>query len=266
MVTAMKDSAVDGGYESRTLPVADSNSAAPAAPSTDMESPMAPSPTAESQSDIMGPQPAFLDPYLAVRDMLWLLPGINDLVRNAVERIPRICAYNSVYFLKVVLDLQSTYLSLQPLPPDDRILEKQYVVKIADLMATRIARKGTELGSLSRELQLRTLTSALTLLHHHNVTNLDNDTYARLLNCVLDPDSEFEYRYHHFEPGSFMCEGDIEYLVRYACDLIRRMPPSPEDSEILQPFGPSAIHFLFATGLVVSSLRADCIIGFSDNF
>lgn len=211
-------------------------------------------PSARSISSAMDPEPAHIDPYLAVRKMLWMLPDINDLVESAVERIQRVCAYNSVYFLKVVLDLQWTYLSLQPSPPEEVMLEKKHVMKIADFMATRMARRETEPGSLSRELQLRTLTSALMLLHRYEIRNLDDDTYAKLLHSVSERDSENEVRFLDGDNrGEYMAEGDIEYLALYACDLIRCLPPNKPDSEVLAEFGQPAVYFMIAAGMIVSA-------------
>src|SRR5690606_4568136 len=98
-----------------------------------------------------------------LRDLLWLLPGIDELVGTALGKMERACAYNSVYFLKVVLELQWAYLYLRPPPPHDVMLDRRHVHKIAELMSARMSRRERETGSLSRELQLRTLVAALTL-------------------------------------------------------------------------------------------------------
>ena len=202
----------------------------------------------QSLTTIPEPPPVHEDPFLSVRDALWFHTSINDLVRIALEKMDKAFAYNSVFFLKAVLDLQVQYLALQPPPPAKVKLEFIHVQRIADILSVRLARREKDGSSLSRELQLRTLVSALTLLSQSKNFRLDNDAYASLLHRLSERDHDNLMRY---SSAIFGC-GDTEYLARYACDLVRCMP---NDFAMYQigGFGSQAVHFMLAAGLVVRS-------------
>ncbi|RPA86284.1 hypothetical protein BJ508DRAFT_302185 [Ascobolus immersus RN42] len=181
-----------------------------------------------------------------LRDLLWYLPGIDELVGNALGRMERACAYNSVYFLKVVLELQWAYLYIRPPPPHDVMLDRRHVHKIAELMSARMSRRERETGSLSRELQLRTLVAALTLLTYLNTGNLDNDTYALYIKDLSEKDAEYEYQFHNGTTRQVGCGGDNEYLLRYASDLVRCKAPDEFETMNTLEFR----HYMLAAGLI----------------
>jgi hypothetical protein len=191
----------------------------------------------------------YVDPFIAVKEMLWLLPGINDIVSNTLDRMEKAFAYNSVYFLKVILDLQSLYIPMRPEPPQEAILAEDSILKIASVLSGRLAKKESDTTSLSRELQLRTLISALSLLYQLNVGKLNSDTYAKLLRDVTEREAENEARVAKGEADSFRT-GDNEFLTRYACDLIRCLPN--DFPPTLEKLSQGSIHFLFAAGFIVS--------------
>lgn len=196
----------------------------------------------------------YVEPYVAAKETLWLVPGIDNIVRGALKRMAKAFAYNSAYFLKVILDLQVTYLGLNPAPAPDTVLDRNLVLRIAEIMAGRMARRDRDNNSPSRELQLRTLVSALTLLYQIKIEKLEDYTYAKLLKDVSERDSDNQTK---FEEGRRNCgrpgNGDVEFLVRYACDLIRCLP-----SDLPNFNGPNSqamnVHFLFAAGFIVSHL------------
>ncbi|KAG0635106.1 hypothetical protein HOY80DRAFT_475702 [Tuber brumale] len=198
------------------------------------------------REDGAGSNSAQLDLFVIAKEMLWLLPGINGVVRNALNRMKKAFAYNSVFFLKVILDLQATYYSLsQPLPADV-FLEIDLVLKIAEVLAGRMVRKDKDGISPSRELQLRTLVSALSLLYQLRIGKLDNSAYAKLLKDISERDYDNQAKYTE-DFGERVSNGDVEFLVRYACDLIRCMPSElPKFAEM----NSQAIHFLFAAGYI----------------
>lgn len=192
----------------------------------------------------------FIEPYVTAKEALWLVPGIDYIVQNTLRRMEKSFAYNSVYFLKVILDLQVTYLGLDSAPPPDTLLDTKLVLRIAELMAGRMAQKDKDNASLSRELQLRTLVSALSLLYQvrPRIEKIENETYAKLLKDISERDTDNRAR---FEAGDDekRNSGDIEFLVRYACDLIRCLPSDiPSFNDLNTP----TIHFLFAAGFIVS--------------
>lgn len=194
----------------------------------------------------------YVEPYVSAKETLWLVPGIDNIVRGALRRMAKAFAYNSVYFLKVILDLQVTYLGLNPAPAPDTVLNRNLVLRIAEVMAGRMARRDRDNNSPSRELQLRTLVSALSLLYQIKIEKLEDYTYAKLLKDVSERDSDNQAKFeegrgNHGKPSN----GDVEFLVRYACDLIRCLPsdlPNFNDSNS-QAIN---IHFLFAAGFIVS--------------
>ncbi|PWW72792.1 hypothetical protein C7212DRAFT_223317 [Tuber magnatum] len=193
-----------------------------------------------------GPDSAQLDLFVTAKEMLWLLPGINGVVRNALNRMKKAFAYNSVFFLKVILDLQATYHSLKQPLPHDVYLGIDLVLKIAEVLAGRMARKDRDGTSPSRELQLRALVSALSLLYQLRIGKLDNSAYAKLLKDISERDYDNQARYTEGF-GERVSNGDVEFLVRYACDLIRCMPSElPKFTEM----NSQAIHFLFAAGYI----------------
>lgn len=201
-----------------------------------------------------GSEPEYVEPYVMAKETLWLIPGIDNIVRSALKRMEKAFAYNSVYFLKVILDLQVTYLGLSPAPAADTVLDTSLVLRIAEIMAGRMARRDRDNNSPSRELQLRTLVSALSLLYQIRIEKLEDYTYAKLLKDVSERDSDNKTR---FEEGrgndGKPSNGDVEFLVRYACDLIRCLPsdlPNFNDSNSQA----MNVHFLFAAGFIVSRL------------
>ncbi|CUS10604.1 unnamed protein product [Tuber aestivum] len=200
------------------------------------------------REDGAGSDSAQLDLFAAAKKMLWMHPGINGVVRNALSRMKKAFAYNSVFFLKVILDLQATYHSLPQPPsfPDDVYLDIDLVLRIAEVLAGRMVRKDKDGVSPSRELQLRTLVSALSLLYQLRIGKLDNSAYAKLLKDISERDYDNRARYTE-DSGEWVSNGDVEFLVRYACDLIRCMPSElPKFTEM----NSQAIHFLFAAGYI----------------
>lgn len=196
----------------------------------------------------------YVEPSVTAKTTLWLVPGIDNIVRSALRRMEKAFAYNSAYFLKVILDLQVTYLGLNPAPAPDTILDRNLVLRIAEVMAGRMARRDRDNNSPSRELQLRTLVSALSLLYQIKIEKLEDYTYATLLKDVSERDSDHQTKFEEFEgKGNYgkPSNGDVEFLVRYACDLIRCLPsdiPNFNDSNSQA----MNVHFLFATGFIVS--------------
>lgn len=202
-----------------------------------------------SLSTVPDPPVVYEDPYLSVRDGLWFHAGINELVRTALYKMEKAFAYNSVFFLKAVLDLQLHYLALElPLPPSVK-LEPCYAERIAEILALRLARREKDNSSPSRELQLRTLVAALSLLDQQQ-WKLENDAYAKLLDRISERDYENHTRYLGEGLFSVLGSGDCEFLVRYACDLVRSMPNDYQLRKI-ETFGSQAVHFMIAEGLVV---------------
>lgn len=201
-------------------------------------------------STIPDPPSAYEDPYLSMRDALWFHSGINDLVKTILEKMERMFAYNSIFFLKSVLDLQIYYLAVDPPPPPTVKLDLCNVQKIAEKLVARLARKDKDNSSPSRELQLRALVSALSLLGQSREWKMDHDAYASLLNRL----SERDYRnFTKFLSGGLIPtfgNGDFEFLVRYACDLARCMPNDFVMNQ-LDGFGSQAVHFMLAAGFVV---------------
>lgn len=196
----------------------------------------------------------YIEPYVAAKETLWLVPGINNIVRSALRRMEKAFAYNSAYFLKVILDLQVIYLGLSPAPAPDTVLDRKLVLRIAEIMAGRMARKDRDNNSPSRELQLRTLVSALSLLYQIKIGKLEDYTYAKLLKDVSERDSDNQTKFEEGR-GNYRrpSNGDVEFLVRYACDLIRCLPsdlPNFNDSNSQA----MNVHFLFAAGFIVSYL------------
>lgn len=189
----------------------------------------------------------FIEPYVTAKETLWLVPGIDYIVKNVLKRMEKSFAYNSVYFLKVILDLQVTYLGLNSSPPPDTLLDTSLVLRIAELMAGRMARKDKDSTSPSRELQLRTLVSALSLLYQVRIEKIENETYAKLLKDISERDADNRARFEAGEDDERPNSGDIGFLVRYACDLIRCFPSDiPSFNDLNKP----TIHFLFAAGFI----------------
>ncbi|KAF8537063.1 hypothetical protein BDD12DRAFT_888648 [Trichophaea hybrida] len=188
----------------------------------------------------------YVDPFIAVQEMLWLLPGINDIVSNTLDRMEKAFAYNSVYFLKVILDLQVLYIPTKPTLPPEAILDENHILRIAGVLSGRLTRKESDSASPSRELQLRTLISALSLLYQLKVEGLNSDVYAKLLRDVTKRDAENEAKQANGGPDSFRT-GENEFLTRYACDLIRGLP---SDLPTFKDLNQEAIHFIFAAGFV----------------
>ncbi|KAF8460629.1 hypothetical protein BDZ91DRAFT_738835 [Kalaharituber pfeilii] len=199
------------------------------------------------------------DPFLSAKDALWFHTGINELVRIALEKMKKAFAYNSVFFLRAVLELQIQYLALKPFPPAAVILEIQYIQRIADIMSKRLARREKASSDLSRELQLRTLVAAISLLSQYPNFKINNDSYASLLNYVSARDYEDHVRYLTEGCWNTLGNGDCEFLVRYACDLVRCMPNDFAMFHICG-FGPPAVHFMLAAGLVNQS-EGDLTVG-----
>lgn len=191
------------------------------------------------------------DPYVAIREMLWLLPGISEIVKNTLERMEKAFAYNSVFFLKSVLDLQSTYLTIRPRPEPAVVLDTTLVLRIAETLSGRLTRREKDVASPSRELQLRTLISALTLLYQRDEGKLDNDTYAKLLRDVSERDAENGAKHHQKAYENKFRTGENEFLTRYACDLIRCMPSDIDP--LFEDLNSETIHFIFAAGFIVRS-------------
>ena len=198
----------------------------------------------------------YIDPLIAVKEMMWLIPGINEIVDDILDRMEKRSrfAYNSVYFLKVILDLQALYLPMKPAPESEIVLDVTRILRIARVLSGRLARKSNvghgqnyPSASLFRELQLRTLISALSLLYQYFGT-LNSDSYARLLRDVTEREAEIEARRTRED---YMETGENEFLTRYACDLIRCLP---SDLSGYRGCNQEAIHFLFAAGFIVSKL------------
>ncbi|KAI5780820.1 hypothetical protein EDC01DRAFT_256485 [Geopyxis carbonaria] len=183
------------------------------------------------------------DPFIEVKDSLWLFPNIDNVVRHTLARMEKMFAYNAVYFLKVVLDLQSVYLPIKP--PKTALLDVNLVLEIAKVLSTRLIRRGSS-TPLSQELQLRTLISALTLLHQMGMEKLNSDIFAELLRHVSERDADNEAKVK--EGKGSLDSVDDEFLTRYACDIIRGLPTDlpPMTKDLNQ----EAIHFLFATGFI----------------
>jgi len=190
----------------------------------------------------------YVDPFIAVKEMLWLLPGINGIVSSTLERMEKAFAYNSVYLLKIILDLQSQYLPLRPVSPE-AMLSEDGIIRIACVLSGRLAKKDGDASSLSRELQLRTLISALSLLHQLNSGSLDSDAYTKLLRNLTERDAHNKDKREKGAPDSFRT-GENEFLTRYACDLVKCLQ---SDLPIPRELNREAIHFLFAAGFIVSA-------------
>lgn len=189
----------------------------------------------------------YVDPFIAVKEMLWLLPGINGIVSSTLDRMEKAFAYNSVYLLKIILDLQSQYLPLRPVSPE-AMLSEHGIIRIACVLSGRLAKKDSDAASLSRELQLRTLISALSLLHQLNSGNLDSDSHTKLLRNLTERDSHNEAKREQGGPDSFRA-GENEFLTRYGCDLVKCLQA---ELPIPKELNREAIHFLFAAGFIVS--------------
>lgn len=194
----------------------------------------------------------YVDPFIAVKEALWRIDDIDGLVERTLDRMGRAFAYNSVYFLKIALELQAAYLTMKHRPPASTLLDLKLVLRIAEILSSRLTRKEKDNISLSRELQLRTLVSALTLLPHLDVGKLPGDTYMQLLRDISERDADNEQTYSACS-GAALKSGDNEYLTRYACDSVRRLPADvPPMFEDLEYLNEEATHFLFATGFIVS--------------
>lgn len=209
-----------------------------------------------STSTIPSPPAIYEDPYLSVWDALWFHTGINDLVRIALYKMERAFAYNSVFFLKAALDLQLHYLALGLSISLSVQLDISYVERIAEILAVRLARREKDNNSPSRELQLRTLVSALSILSKQK-RKLKDEAYTTLLDRLSERDHENNVRYISEEmlpafsggdPPDY--GGDCEFMIRYACDLVRGMP-NDFGLHQFEGFGSQAVHFMFAEGLVV---------------
>ncbi|KAI5854379.1 hypothetical protein BZA05DRAFT_335629 [Tricharina praecox] len=187
----------------------------------------------------------YVDPFIAVKEMLWLLPGINGIVSSTLDRMEKAFAYNSVYLLKIILDLQSQYLPLRPVSPE-AMLSEHGIIRIACVLSGRLAKKDSDAASLSRELQLRTLISALSLLHQLNSGNLDSDSHTKLLRNLTERDSHNEAKREQGGPDSFRA-GENEFLTRYGCDLVKCLQA---ELPIPKELNREAIHFLFAAGFI----------------
>lgn len=195
---------------------------------------------------------SYVDPFIAVKESLWMMEDIDGLVERTLDRMGRAFAYNSVYFLKIVLELQVVYITMKPRPPAPTLLDLKLVLKIAEILSGRLTRKETDNISLSRELQLRTLVSCLTLLQHLGVEKLQGDAYMQLLRDISERDADNEEMYSA-HMGASLKAGDNEYLTRYACDCIRGLPADvPPILENLNYLNEEATHFLFASGFIVS--------------
>ena len=189
----------------------------------------------------------YVDPFIAVKEMLWLLPGINGIVSDTLDRMEKAFAYNSVYLLKIILDLQSQYLPLRPVSPE-AMLSDDGIIRIACVLSGRLAKKDRDAASLSRELQLRTLISALSLLYQLNSGNLDSDSHARLLRHLTERDAHNEAKREKDALDSFRT-GENEFLTRYGCDMVKCLQSG---LSIPKDLTREAIHFLFAAGFIVS--------------
>lgn len=205
----------------------------------------------KSVSTIPSPPEVYEDPYLSVRDALWFHTGINDLVGIALYKMERAFAYNSVFFLKAALDLQLHYLALELSLSSSVKLNISYVERIAEILAVRLARREKDNNSPSRELQLRTLVSALSILSKQR-RKLKNETYTILLDRLSERDYENATRYIKEGMSPAFGSGDCEFVVRYACDLVRGMP-NDFGLRQFEGFGSQAVHFMFAEGLVNQS-------------
>ena len=227
------------------------------------------------------------------------------IVNNTLDRLERAFAYNSIYFLKTVLDLQCLYLSIPmtmaipptptlaaapPTPPPTSppagvILSEDLALRIALVLSGRLARKESDSMSPSRELQLRTLISALSLLYQLNV-EMATDVYAELLKNVTKRDAENGARRLANGVGIGLgvagvagvdvgaggggggggCGGDggdfdrrpdsvrtgeNDFLTRYACDLVRCFP---NDLPIFGDLNSEAVHSMVACGFIVSEI------------
>lgn len=212
-----------------------------------------------SQSSVPDPPSAYVDPFLSVWELLWYINGINDLVKGALEKMEKgVFAYNSIFFLKVVLDLQAAYLPLRPPPPSHAVIEFRLVVRIAEVISGRLARRDKETNSLSRELQLRTLVAALSLLDQYDGSKVENDIYVRLLQDVSEMDWDNRDKYINHQKVGGLGSGNYEYLVRYACDLVRKVP-SDNPMPPMPTLNSQGIHFLLAAGFVVSTSGLHCV-------
>ena len=190
------------------------------------------------------------DPIAGVIDQLWLHRGINKLVQYALDKMERAFAYNSVFFLKTVLDLQAVYLMLNAPPPSETILNRKHVVKIAEIMTSRLPRKDKDGSSLSKELQVRTLVSALYLMNQSEDHTLDSDSCARFLKQIAEKDySNWLEQCDNARSGT----ATWSWLIRYACDLVRTSPGTAAIHQ-MESFGSQAVHYMLAIGLVVSSM------------
>ncbi|TGZ77158.1 hypothetical protein EX30DRAFT_374885 [Ascodesmis nigricans] len=196
----------------------------------------------------------YIDPLITTEEMLWARPNIGEFVEATLDRMGRAFAYNSVYVLKVVMDLQLTYRnitkSLKAQFPESAFLSLELVLRTATVLSHRLTRKQTDNASLSRELQLRTLISTLTLIITDTKASprmLPCETYAQLLRDISESDADNQALYAEDGDNAIKL-GDNEYLTRYACDLVRSLPvdmppPSPDVNQ-------EVIHFLFATGFI----------------
>jgi len=202
-----------------------------------------------SLSTIPSPPAVYEDPYLSVRDALWFHAGINDLVRIALYKMERAFAYNSVFFLKAALDLQLHYLALELSLSSSVKLSISYVERIAEILVVRLARREKDNNSPSRELQLRTLVSALSILSKQK-RKLKDEAYTTLLDRLSERDYENNARYISEGMLPAFGSGDCEFAVRYACDLVRGMP-NDFGLRQFEGFGSQAVHYMFAEGLVV---------------
>jgi hypothetical protein len=204
-----------------------------------------------SQFTLHTPLPSvspYLPPFLAVQEALFLLPSINEIVKNTLERLELAFAYNSVFFLKIILDLQVLYIPLEAEVPKEAVLDVQHVLEIAAILASRLTRKESDSSSPSRELQLRCLISALTLIYRRGVKTVDDFRWSQLLMDITKRDAENERGRIRGEEETLR-RGEQEFLTRYACDLVRGLPSGrPKGKEVTQ----EAIHFIFAAGFIVS--------------
>ncbi|KAL7272547.1 SPS-sensor component ptr3 [Rhizina undulata] len=198
------------------------------------------------QPDPIPPAPAYLDLNVTVKELLWMLPGINEIVRSVLTRMEMAFAYNSVYFLKIILELQAVYVSSKLGPPPSAMLDVQLVLKIAETMAGRMGRREKEGTSQSKELQLRTLISALSLLNQLDIGTLDKETFAKLFKDISERDAENQAKPNK-EKGGIFCNGDNKFLVRYAYDLIRCMP---NEFPVFPELNSEAVYYIFAAGFI----------------
>lgn len=203
-----------------------------------------------------GSDAVHLDLFGAAKEVLWMCSGINDMVKTALDRMEKAFAYNYVFFLKVALDLQTIYHSLSQQPPAGVFLETGLVLRIAKVLAERMVRKDKDGASPSRELQLRTLVSALSLLYQLRIGQLDKEVYAALLKGISERDSDTRAKCTNAAVGdSKNSNGDSEFLVRHARDLIRRMS---NDLPNFPRVNPQVTHYLFAAGYIVGLLSPGC--------